>query len=99
MRDSLHLRSGVTVRLKDNRIEDNGRETGTAGIRVRGEPSGLVFEDNVIRDTRARAHQTQTVGILVEDRVGPIKLGTNRIEASPVLDERRRKATESKSPK
>ena len=40
-------------RLKDNRIEDNGREPGTAGIRVRGEPSGLVFEDNVIRDTRA----------------------------------------------
>ena len=43
-------------RLKDNVIEDNGRESGTAGIRVRGEPSGLVFEGNVIRDTaRARS--------------------------------------------
>ena len=71
-------------RLEDNRIEDNGREAGTAGIRVRGEPSGLVFEDNVIRDTRAGSQRTQTVGILVEDRVGPVEIGTNRIEASTV---------------
>jgi parallel beta-helix repeat protein len=80
-------------RLKDNRIEDNGREPGTAGIRVRGEPSGLIFEDNVIRDTRSGSLQTQTVGILVEDRVGPLKIGTNRIEASTVLDDRRREVT------
>ena len=40
-------------RLVRNVIEDNGRKPGTAGIRVRGEPSGLVFEGNVIRDTRA----------------------------------------------
>jgi parallel beta-helix repeat protein len=78
--------------LKDNRIEDNGKETGTAGIRVRGEPSGLIFEDNVIRDTRAGSSQTQTVGILVEDRVGAVKLGTNRIEASTIIDDRRREA-------
>ena len=84
--------------LKDNRIEDNGRETGTAGIRIRGEPSGLIFEDNVIRDTRAGSRRTQTVGILVEERVGPVKVGTNRIEASPVIDDRRREASESGSP-
>ena len=47
-------------RLEDNRIEDNGRAPGTAGIRIRGEPSGLIFEDNVIRDTRAGSQRTQT---------------------------------------
>ena len=68
-------------RLEGNVIEDNGRNPGTAGIRVRGEPSGLVFEGNVIRDTREGSGRTQTVGILVEDRVGPVEVGTNRIEA------------------
>jgi polygalacturonase len=76
-------------RLNGNVIEDNGRKTGTAGIRICGEPSGLVFEDNVIRDTRPSAQQTQTLGILVEDRVGPVEFGTNRIEASKAVDDRR----------
>ena len=31
-------------RLEGNRIEDNGRAPGTAGVRIGGEPSGLVFE-------------------------------------------------------
>ena len=70
-------------------IEDNGREAGTAGIRVRGEPSGLVFEGNEIRDTRAGSKRTQTVGIQVEDRVGPTEIGANRIEAATVVDDRR----------
>jgi len=86
-------------RLRDNQIEDNGRATGTAGIRVRGEPSGLIFENNVIRDTRGGALRTQTIGILVEERVGTLKLGTNRIEASPILDDRRREAPASGTPK
>ena len=76
-------------RLEGNLIEDNGRESGTAGIRIRGEPSGLVFEDNVIRDTRSESDRTQTVGILVEPRVGPIQVGSNRIEASTAVDDRR----------
>ena len=62
-------------RLEDNVIEDNGREPGTAGIRVRGEPAGLIFKDNLIRDTREGSQQTQTVGIRVEDRVGPVQIG------------------------
>ncbi|GAC1471589.1 MAG: hypothetical protein NVSMB9_17910 [Isosphaeraceae bacterium] len=86
-------------RLKDNLIEDNGRESGTAGIRIAGEPSGLSFEDNVIRDTRKGSEQTQTVGILVEDRVGKVQLGTNRIEASQVLDDRRHGGSPSRTPK
>jgi hypothetical protein len=76
-------------RLEANLIEDNGQEPGTAGIRIRGEPSGLTFEGNVIRDSRAGAEQTQTVGILVEPEVGPIRIGSNRIEASTEVEDRR----------
>ncbi|MFO0889844.1 MAG: right-handed parallel beta-helix repeat-containing protein [Isosphaeraceae bacterium] len=76
-------------RLEDNRIEDNGREAGTAAIRIRGLPSGLVFEANVIRDTRETARRTQTVGILVEDRVGPVEIGRNEIDAGTAVEDRR----------
>src|SRR4051794_12371438 len=86
-------------RLAGNRIEDNGREPGTAGIRIGGEPAGLVFEGNVIRDTREGARRTQTVGILVEGRVGPVKLGSNEIEASPAVEDRRQGAAGADSPK
>jgi hypothetical protein len=86
-------------RLKGNVIEDNGRQSGTAGIRICGEPSGLVLEDNVIRDTRPSKQQTQTLGILVEDRVGPIELRTNQIEASKAVDDRRERRRPSGSPK
>jgi parallel beta-helix repeat protein len=85
-------------RLERNLIEDNGREPGTAGIRVRGEPSGLVFENNEIRDTRAGSKRTQTVGIQVEDRVGPAEIGENKIEAATVVDDRRGQARRAGSP-
>ena len=77
-------------RLTDNCIEDNGRKPGTAGIRIDGEPAGLIFEDNVIRDTRAGSQRTQTVGITVEGRVGEIKVESNRIEGDTVIDDRRK---------
>ncbi|WP_406695876.1 right-handed parallel beta-helix repeat-containing protein [Singulisphaera sp. Ch08] len=86
-------------RLQANIIEDNGREPGTAGIRVRGEPTGLIFEDNVIRDTRVGAKQRQTVGILVEDRVGPIQIETNQIEATTAIDDHRREKAKPEAPK
>ncbi|MCA1686074.1 MAG: right-handed parallel beta-helix repeat-containing protein [Planctomycetia bacterium] len=86
-------------RLEGNRIEDNGREPGTAGIRIGGEPTGLIFEGNVIRDTREGPRRTQTVGILVEGRVGPVRLGSNEIEASPAVEDRRRGAAGADSPK
>jgi hypothetical protein len=76
-------------RLVENRIEDNGREPGTAGIRVRGAPTGLIFENNVVRDTRTEGPRTQTVGILIEDKVGPVELGSNQIEASRAVEDRR----------
>ncbi len=85
-------------RLKENVVEDNGRESGTAGIRIRGEPSGLILEDNVIRDTRSRPRQTQTVGILVEDRVGPVSIQSNRIEANTAIDDHREQRRQSRLP-
>jgi parallel beta-helix repeat protein len=93
---------GMTPHLnrpEGNRIEDDGREPGTAGIRIGGEPTGLVFEGNVIRDTREGAGRTQAVGILVEGRVGPVTLGSNEIEASPAFEDRRRGASGADSPK
>jgi hypothetical protein len=85
--------------LKDNRIEDNGREVGTAGIRIRGEPSGLVFDANVIRDTRAGSNQTQTVGIQVEGRVGSVTVDSNRIEANRAIDDKRSERSEARAPR
>ncbi|HEX3450186.1 MAG TPA: hypothetical protein VHS97_18165, partial [Isosphaeraceae bacterium] len=54
----------------------------------------LVFENNVIRDTRSGSQQTQSVGILVEDRVGPVQIGSNQIEAGKPIDDRRRSETQ-----
>jgi parallel beta-helix repeat protein len=86
-------------RLEKNVIEDNGRASGTAGIRVQGEPTGLVFENNLIRETRAGSQQTQTIGIVVENRVGPIRIGANQIEAGSAIDDRRPKDAQSEPPK
>ncbi|APW61736.1 right-handed parallel beta-helix repeat-containing protein [Paludisphaera borealis] len=86
-------------RLEDNVIEDNGRKPGTAGIRVRGEAASLVFEGNQIRDTRAGAERTQTVGIQVEPRVGPVTIEKNHIEADTDLDDRRPAVAQSPAPK
>ena len=76
-------------RLEDNVIEDNGKDAGTAGIRVRGEPSGLVFEGNVIRDTRPESSRTQTIGIQVDPQVGQVEIGPNQIEAPTKVDDQR----------
>ena len=76
-------------RLKDNIIENNGTQGNAAGVRVRGEPQELVLEDNVIRDTRPKDRQTQTVGVLIEAGVGDIRLDRNTIEAETATDDRR----------
>lgn len=97
-RDEIEGMAPHRNRVENNRIEDNGREAGTAGIRIRGEPSGLVFKNNVIRDTREGALRTQTLGALVEDRVGPIQFGANQIEADARIDDRRRETTAPRAP-
>jgi hypothetical protein len=76
-------------RLEQNVIADNGRQSGTAGIRIRGEPDGLVFEGNTIRDTREQTQRMQTVGILIEARVGSVGLERNQIEAKVSIEDRR----------
>jgi hypothetical protein len=80
-------------RLEGNVIEDNGREPGTAAVRVRGEPSGLVFQGNQIRDTRDGDARTQTVGVLIEENVGPLELDRRDIEAARPIQDRRPAAT------
>ena len=76
-------------RLEQNVIEDNGRSPGTPGIRVRGEPDALVFEGNTIRDARDGKSKTQTVGVLIEGRVGSVRLEHNAIEAGVPVEDRR----------
>jgi parallel beta-helix repeat protein len=84
-------------RLERNTIEDNGRSPGTPGIRVRGEPDGLVFDGNTIRDDRPGSRKTQTVGVLIEGRVGSVRLERNAIDAGvPVEDRRPRLANEGR---
>jgi parallel beta-helix repeat protein len=76
-------------RLEKNVIADNGRQPGTAGIRIRGEPDGLAIEGNAIRDTRTQSERMQTVGILIEKRVGSVQMGQNQIDAGVRVEDRR----------
>ena len=66
-----------------------GDEPGTPGICIRGETRDLVFEGNTIRDTRPSSEQTQTVGILIEKRVGRVVLKNNQVDAEKRLEDRR----------
>ena len=83
-------------RLENNIIEDNGDKGSAAGIRIRGEVEGLVFEANAIRDTRADSAQTQTTGVLIEKRVGNVSLQDNQINAKTTVEDQRTKAPEAK---
>jgi hypothetical protein len=77
-------------RLERNTIEDNGRSPGSPGIRVRGEPDALIFEGNTIRDARPTDKKTQTVGVLIEGRVGSVRLERNAIDAGVPVEDRRK---------
>lgn len=76
-------------RLEENIIENNGAGGKAAGIRIRGQTNDLVFQNNTIRDTRSAAAQTQTVGILIEEKVGQVILQDNKIDAQTKIDDRR----------
>ena len=62
--------AGHRNRLEKNVIENNGVKGEAAGIRVRGETGDLILVENVIRDTRNGAERKQTVGVLLEEKVG-----------------------------
>lgn len=82
--------AGHRNRLENNVIENNGAKGSAAGIRVRGETKDLIFRNNVIRDTRAGAERSQTVGIKIEELAGPVALENNQIDAvTPVQDQRK----------
>jgi len=75
--------------LEDNIIENNGVGREAAGIRIRGQTNDLAFRNNIIRDTRPEASQTQTVGIRIEEQVGQVVLDGNKIDAQTPIDDRR----------
>ena len=77
-------------RLEKNLIENNGLKRAVAGIRVRGETRGLIFKDNIIRDTRATSERKQLVGISLEEKVGEASLEGNTIEATTQLEDKRK---------
>lgn len=75
--------------IEENIIENNGTGGEAAGIRIRGCTNDLVFRKNIIRDTRPKGSQTQTVGLRIEEQVGKITLEDNKIEAKNLIDDRR----------
>jgi parallel beta-helix repeat protein len=83
--------------LKHNVIEDNGVKGHGAGIRIRGETDGLVFEGNEIRDTRELAQQTQKIGVLIDQPVGTVELRSNHIVAQQAVQDNRAEKSETNS--
>jgi len=70
-------------RFDQNVIENNG----AAEIRIRGEVSNLIFTDNVIRDNQDQ--DDGSVGIQIEEKVGPVELKNNTIETPVQIDDKR----------
>lgn len=95
--DGVHFRNesqgmaGHRNRLENNIIENNGTKDSAAGIRIRGETQGLVFRNNIIRDTRKTDSQQQAVGIWIEEDAGELVLEDNRIEAKTAVQDNRKK--------
>ncbi|MCF7762741.1 MAG: right-handed parallel beta-helix repeat-containing protein [Verrucomicrobia bacterium] len=82
--------SGHRNRLEDNLIENNGSGGTAAGIRIRGETRDVIIRNNIIRDTRPEGSQTQSVGIRIEEKVGPVELLKNLIEARKTIQDERK---------
>ena len=82
--------AGHRNRLEKNLIENNGVKDEAAGIRVRGETRGLVFKNNIIRDTRTPAERKQAVGIRIDEQAGEVVLEDNRIEARTQVEDQRK---------
>lgn len=68
-------------RFEGNTIENNGGPE----IRIRGEVNDLAFVSNTIRDTR----ENQPVGILIEEKAGPLLLQDNTIETERQIEDKR----------
>ena len=82
--------AGHRNRLENNLIESNGDKGDAAGIRVRGQTRGLVFKNNIIRDTRPLESRKQAVGIRIEEAAGEVVLEDNKIEARTNVEDQRK---------
>src|SRR5947208_293465 len=82
--------AGHRNRLENNLIENNGDKGDAAGIRVRGQTRGLVFKNNIIRDTRPLESRKQAVGIRIEEAAGEVVLEDNKIEARTNVEDQRK---------
>lgn len=77
-------------RLEDNLIENNGTDRDVAGILIRGQTNDTVLKNNQIRDTRPVDARRQTIRIQIEDKVGPVTLDDNALDAKiPIQDQRK----------
>lgn len=74
-------------RLEENVIENNGG----AEVRIRGEVRDLVLVNNTIRDTRGQGADAQSIGVQIEEKVGPVRMENNAIKADVPVDDRRDK--------
>jgi len=79
-------------RLENNVIENNGTKKPSPGIRIRGAAKDLVFINNIIRDTREKQDQSQTVGLLIEGQVGKVTLKNNQILCAEKIKDLRKGA-------
>lgn len=95
-RDETYGMAAHRNRSVDNVIEDNGTKRAAAGIRIRGETSGLIFEGNTIRDTRQGSTRSQVTGILIEESAGDVSLINNQIDAATPVHDRRDSARPSR---
>ena len=82
--------AGHRNRMENNLIENNGGKGEAAGIRVRGATRGLIFKNNIIRDTRPLESRKQAVGIRIEEEAGEVVLEGNQIQAATTVDDRRK---------
>ena len=58
----------------------------------------MTVEGNAIRDTREQPQRMQTVGILIEERVGSVRLDRNQIETGVPIEDRRQGHVRAGSP-
>ena len=75
-RDEKPSNAGSRNTFRENVVEDNHG----CGVCVDGDTTDLLFERNVIRDTRSGAARTQRIGICVGGRSAGIRAAGNRIE-------------------
>ncbi len=68
-------------RFEENTIENNGGPE----VRIRGEVNDLTFVKNTIRDAR----EEPSVGILIEEKAGPVHLQDNTIQTKQQIEDRR----------